>query len=183
MSLRSLATALAALTLATAAPADMLKFNNNASTIEFTGTKKDGMHSGGFRKFTGTIDAPSGDFGKGKVTVEIRTDSLTSDNDKLTAHLKSPDFFDVRKYPTATFTSTGIKSIRDDAGITHLLTGDLTLLGTKKSLTIPVRVARTATGLKLDATFTLNRKDFGMTYGQGQVNNDVTVKLMVQAGK
>jgi polyisoprenoid-binding protein YceI len=183
MTLRSLAATVVAFTLTAAAPAEPLKFANSASTIEFTGTKKDGSHSGGFRKFTGTIDAPGGDFAKAKVTVEIRTDSLYSDNEKLTGHLKSPDFFDVRNHPTAKFTSTGVRAVGGDGATTHLLTGDLTFHGVTKPVTIPVRVTKTETGLKLDGTFTLKRKEFGMTYGEGQVNNDVTVKLMVQAGK
>jgi polyisoprenoid-binding protein YceI len=183
MTLRALVAMITALAITPATPAEPLKFANSASTIEFTGTKKDGMHSGGFRKFTGTIDAPGGDFAKAKVTVDIRTDSLYSDNEKLTGHLKSPDFFDVRNHPTAKFTSTSIRAVGGDSPTSHLLTGDLTLHGVTKPVTIPVRVMPTSTGLKLEGTFTLKRKEFGMTYGEGQVNNDVTVKLMVQAGK
>jgi polyisoprenoid-binding protein YceI len=183
MTLRALITTITALALTAAAPADSLKFANSASTIEFTGSKKDGSHFGGFKKFTGTIDAPGGDFAKAKVTLEIKTDSLYSDNEKLTAHLKSPDFFDVRKHPTALFKSTSIRLTSGDSAITHLLTGDLTLLGVTKSVMIPVRVERTETGLKLEGTVTLKRKDFGMTFGEGQVNNDVPVKVMIQAGK
>jgi polyisoprenoid-binding protein YceI len=183
MILRSFATTLTTLILTAAAPADTLKFANAASTIEFTGTKKDGSHNGGFKKFTGTVDSPGGDFAKAKLTVEIKTDSLFSDNEKLTNHLKSPDFFDIRAFPTAKFTSTNIKAVKGDSGINHLLTGDLTLHGVTKSVTIPLQVGRTETGLKLEGTFTIHRKEFGMTFGEGQVNDAVTVKLMVQAGK
>ena len=182
MTLRSLA-AVAALALAAAAPADTLKFDGNASKIGFVGTKKDGSHAGGFKKFTGTIDLPGDDFAKAKVTVEIQTESLYTDNERLTGHLKSPDFFDVRTHPKATFTATAIRAVRSDAAITHLMTGNLTLHGVTKAVTIPLRVAPTATGLKLDGTFTLQRKDFGMTFGEGQVNNDVTVTLTVQTGR
>ena len=122
---RILAATLTAFVITATAPADTLKFANSASTIEFTGTKKDGSHNGGFKKFTGAIDSPGGDFAKANVTVEIKTDSLFSDNEKLTNHLKSPDFFDVRAYPTAKFTSTGIRATRGDSAVTHLLTGDL----------------------------------------------------------
>src|SRR5260221_13888719 len=129
MILRTITALMAALTITAAAPADSLKFANSASKIEFVGTKKDGSHNGGFQKFTGTIDAPGGDIAKGKITVEIQTESIVTDTDKLTGHLKSPDFFDVRTFPKATFTSTQIRAVPGDAGYTHLITGDLTLHG------------------------------------------------------
>ncbi|HEY1381301.1 MAG TPA: YceI family protein [Gemmataceae bacterium] len=183
MTLRAWTAAVMTLAVASAAPADTFKFSGPGSKIEFVGTKKDGMHTGGFRKFTGTIDAPDGDFAKAKLTVEIDTNSIYTDNEKLTQHLKSPDFFDVRTHPKATFTATMIRPVRGDGATTHLVTGDLTLHGVKKSLTIPVQVGPSDRGLGLTATFTIRRKDFDMTFGEGQVNNDVTVKLSIQAGK
>ncbi len=183
MTLRMFAAAVAALALAAAAPADTFKFSGPGSTIEFVGSKKDGIHNGGFRKFSGTIDAPNGDLARGKITVEIQTNSLYTDNEKLTQHLKSPDFFDVNTHPKATFTATMIRPLNGDQAATHLVTGDLTLHGVKKSITVPVTVAPGDRGLTLTATFTIQRKDFGMTFGEGQVNNDVRVKLSLRAEK
>jgi polyisoprenoid-binding protein YceI len=183
MVLRTFTALMTALTLTAAASADTLKFNPAASKIEFVGTKKDGSHTGGFKKFTGTIDAPGGDIAKGKVTVEIQTESIVTDTDKLTGHLKSPDFFDVRTFPKATFASTQIRAVAGEGGYTHLIAGDLTLHGVTKPVKIPVRAEATATGLNLSGKFTIQRKDFGMTYGEGMVNNDVAVTLTIQAGK
>jgi polyisoprenoid-binding protein YceI len=183
MMLRAFAALLAALAITAAAPADSLKFNNTASKIEFVGKKKDGSHNGGFKKFAGTIDISGGDFSKAKVAVEIQTESIFTDNDKLTGHLKSPDFFDVRTHPKAKFTSTIIRPIAGDEGWSHLMTGELTLHGVTKTVAIPVRVQKTETGLSLSGKVTIQRKDFGMTYGEGMVNNDVAVTLTVQAGK
>jgi polyisoprenoid-binding protein YceI len=183
MILRTFTALMAALTITAAAPADSLKFNNTASKIEFVGKKKDGSHTGGFKKFTGTMEVPSGDFSKAKVAVEIQVDSISTDNDKLTTHLKSPDFFDVRTNPKATFASTAIKPVAGDEGWTHLMTGQLTMHGVTKSVSIPVTVQTTETGLKVTGKVTLHRKDFGMTYGEGMVDNDVAVTLTLQAGK
>src|SRR5215210_3411082 len=78
------------------------------SKIEFVGSQVAGHHDGSFEQFSGTIDfagAPE----KSRVNISIDTNSLKADDDKLTAHLKTADFFDVAKYPQATFVSTAIK--------------------------------------------------------------------------
>ena len=183
MQFRAFAAAVAALTLAAAAPADSLKFNNTASKIEFVGKKKDGSHNGGFKKFSGTMEVPDGDFSKAKVNVEIQIGSIFTDTEKLTTHLKSPDFFDSRTHPKATFTSTVIRPVAGDEGWSHLMTGDLTLHGVTKKVAIPVRVQKTETGLSLMGKVTIQRKDFGMTYGEGMVDNNVAITVTVQAGK
>src|SRR5258707_1390331 len=65
--------------------------------IEFTGTKPGGKHVGGFKDLTGT--ASGADATSLKLEVDIDTTSLYSDNGKLTNHLKSADFFEVKTYP------------------------------------------------------------------------------------
>src|SRR5262249_53689056 len=68
-------------------------------------------------------------------------------------------------------------------GATHEVTGNLTLHGVTKPVTVPVKVKSDAGGVTLEGTFTLQREEVKMTYGKGQVNNDVTVKLTVKAAK
>jgi polyisoprenoid-binding protein YceI len=183
MTLRSLAAAVSVLALATTGPADTFKITNGASKIEFTGTKKDGKHNGGFKKFTGTIDLTGTDFAKAKVKVEIQAASLFTDNDMLTAHLKSPDFFDVRTHPTAGFTSSTIRAVSGDMAANYLMTGELKLHGVTKTVSIPVRAEVSDSGVTLNGTFSIQRKDFGMTYGEGKVDNAVTVRVSVQAAR
>jgi polyisoprenoid-binding protein YceI len=183
MSKRTIVAAVAAWGLLVgAAWAAGLKFSNETSKIEFVGTKKGGKHDGGFRQFTGTIDMPGADFTQATIRVEIQTGSIYTDTGKLTNHLKSPDFFDVRSHPKATFTSTSIKP-SSAAGATHEITGNLTLHGVTKAITIPAKVKSDANGVAIEATFTIQREDFAMTYGKGQVHNDVTVKLVVKVVK
>src|SRR5687767_551208 len=76
------------------------------SKVEFTGSKVTGKHDGGFKQFQGEVHASGNTVSHAKVTID--TTSLYSDNDRLTGHLKSPDFFDVAKHPTAVFETTSI---------------------------------------------------------------------------
>src|SRR5205823_1447008 len=96
--------------------------------VEFTGTKKEGKHDGGFKKLTGTVTIPEGNLNAAKIEVTIETDSLYSDNPKLTEHLKAPDFFDVKTNPTAKFVSKSVTRAAK-ASEEYLVVGDLTLNG------------------------------------------------------
>src|SRR5690348_15570374 len=106
---RRLLAALTVLAMTTTGIADTFKFANSASTIEFTVSRKDVAHTGGFRKFTGTIDVPGGDLARIKLAVDIRTDTLYSNNERLLAQLASAELFDVRVHPKATLLSTGVR--------------------------------------------------------------------------
>src|SRR5207249_47030 len=114
------------------------------------------------------------------ITVEIQTPSIYTDTGKLTDHLKTPDFFDVRTYPKATFVSTGIKPTTAN-GMTHEVTGNLTLHGVTKPITVPVKAKSDANGVTLDGTSTLQRLDFNINSGPQMVNNDVKVPITVRA--
>jgi polyisoprenoid-binding protein YceI len=164
------------------AAADALKFSGEKSKIEFTGTKKGGKHDGGFKQFTGTIDLPGTDFAKATVKLEIDMTSIFTDNNSVTNHLKTPDFFDVRTHPKANFVSTGIKPTTAN-GATHEITGNLTLHGVTKPVTVPVKVTTDASGTTLEGTFTIKRLDFNVNYRPEAVHNDVTVRLTVKAAK
>ena len=78
----------------------------------------------------------------------IETDSLYSDNAKLTAHLKSPDFFDVKTNPKAKFVSTKVEK----DGHKYKVTGELTLNGKTKEISFPAKITARAAELKLTAT-------------------------------
>lgn len=181
--LAQLVAAFAILAVTTAAPADNLKFNNTASTIELVGIKADGSHSGGFKKFAGTVNGPKDDFSRTRFTIEIQTESLFSDNEKLTALLKSPDVFDVHSHPTAKFTSKMIRPISGDTADTHLVIGELTLHGVTKTVKIPLNATTTPTGFALTGVFVIHRKDFGMAGAEKQINSDIKVKVSIQTGK
>lgn len=152
--------------------------------IEFTGSQVAGSHSGSFQKFSGEIYY-TGNPETSRVSVDIDTASLNADDPKLTEHLKTPDFFDVAKYPKATFISTAIKP-GGDKGASHTVTGNLTMHGVTKSVSFPATIAATADAINVDATFSINRKDFGINYA-GPTNNlirdDVVLTLKIHAPK
>jgi polyisoprenoid-binding protein YceI len=155
-------------------------------SIEFVGTKKDGQHKGGFKGISGsaTLVAPApGAQRTSKLTrlnVEIQTDSLFSDDPKLTTHLKSKDFFDVNKHAKATFEVTKVELT--DLKETHeevKITGDLTLLGVTKPITATGTLTSDKGLLHLNASFELSRKEFGMNYGEGKVDDNVKVTVVI----
>lgn len=147
--------------------------------ITFVGTKKDGKHEGGFKTLSGSATLGTNDPTGLKIEVEIDTKSLYSDEPKLTSHLKSPDFFDVASKPTAKFTSTKVEKGKD--GFT--VTGDLTLLGKTKSISFPAKIATSGEKLTLTSEFKIDRTEFGMTYGAGRVDKDVSIKVALEATK
>lgn len=161
---------------------NLAKLTSDNTKIMFVGTKPGGKHDGGFKNVSGELQlqAPTpgarGRLAKiGGITIEIETDSLWADDPKLTTHLKSADFFDVNKYPKATFKSSKIEWVGDKDNIEELkVTGDLEFHGVKKTITIPVLVNANR-GLWISTTFELSRKEFGMTYGEGKVDDKVTV--------
>ncbi|HEX7331352.1 MAG TPA: YceI family protein [Pyrinomonadaceae bacterium] len=154
------------------------------SKINFVGSKVTGSHNGSFQDFSGHIDY-TGNVEQSRVNITIKTGSITTDDPKLTEHLKSPDFFDVAKFPEATFVSTAIKP-GGEKGASHTVTGNLTMHGVTKSITFPATIAVTPTVASVDANFSINRKDFGINYA-GAANNlirdDVVLTLNVRANK
>ena len=71
------------------------------ATIGFVGSKVTGSHVGGFKLFKGTFEVVPTKLESSKITAEIDTSWIFTDNDRVTNHLKSPDFFDVAKFPHA----------------------------------------------------------------------------------
>lgn len=169
---------LAVVALGAAAFAAEYKLTGDNTKIEWTGTKKAGKHVGGFKKVSGTCTC-DGDPAKAKLDVSIETDSIYSDDEKLTGHLKGKDFFDVKTNPTATFKATKVEKDGEKCKIT----GDFTLNGKTKSITFPASISEKDGTFTLKAEFKIDRTDFGMSYGAGMIDNDVALKVSVTAKK
>ena len=154
------------------------------SKIEFVGSKVTGKHNGSFGDFSGQVDY-TGNPETSRVNITIKTDSLTTDTPDLTKHLKTADFFDVAKYPEATFVSTAIKPGGEN-GATHTVTGNLTLHGATKAITFPATINVTPDAATVESSFSLNRKDFGINYAgaaDNLIRDDVVLTLHVRATK
>jgi polyisoprenoid-binding protein YceI len=154
------------------------------SQIAFVGSKVTGSHNGSFGDFSGQVDY-NGTPEQSRVNINIKSDSITTDTPDLTKHLKTADFFDVAKYPEATFVSTAIKA-GGEGGASHTVTGNLTLHGVTKSVTFPATINVTPDVATVDSTFSINRKDFGINYAgaaDNAIRDNVVMTLKIRANK
>lgn len=150
------------------------------SKVEWVGSKVTGRHDGGFKEFHGMVGVVDNDPEKSTVQIEIDATSIYADDEKLTGHLKSKDFFEVETYPTATFKSTQIKKDGDK----YTISGDLTMHGQTKQISFPATIQVADDRVKADAEFSIKRMDFGIVY-KGKADNlirdEVVMKLNIDA--
>jgi polyisoprenoid-binding protein YceI len=144
---------------------------------------------GNFESFSGAILVAED--GTPSVTAEIAVASLTTSNDQRDAHIKSADFFDAEKYPTATFASTAVQADGDS----YVVDGDFTLKGVTKPISLTLEFNGVNAGMGqgevagFEASVVLNRKDFGIDIdmpletGGTVVGDKVTITLEIEALK
>ncbi len=142
---------------------------------------------GRFNEFTGKITMDETDISKSMVEFEVKTASVDTANDKRDQHLRSPDFFSAKQFPVITFNSTKV-SMKEGAEDVLEVTGDLELLGVKKSITVDVEITGKGQGrqgeslIGFESIFTINRSEFGMTYGVGgPVSDDIRLIVTIEA--
>jgi len=150
--------------------------------IVFVGTHsgpKPDPRTGGFGKFTGKAEVNADAKTLKAVSVEIETGSLWTQFPMLTNHLKSADFFDVREHSQAAFQSNKIEAGAAGASSIVTITGNLTLHGATKEISFPATVRITDAGLTLSSKFTIDRTEFGMTFGEGKVEKEVSLTVVI----
>ena len=142
-----------------------------------------------FNEFEGTFEYVPGQPGQWKAQAVIQASSIDTRVEKRDAHLRSKDFFDVERYPTITFTSTGVT---DATETTAKLQGLLTIHGVEQPVTLDLAIhgegkdpwGNVRSGFT--ATTTLDRKAFGLTWnealetGQLLVGEEVEITLEVE---
>ena len=147
--------------------------------VLFTGTKQSGdNHSGGFKSLSGKITLSDGSVGG--INVVIETDSLFSDADRLTGHLKSEDFFSVPEFPELNFESTKIEGAGDVT-----VTGNLTMHGQTNEISFPATIDVADGNVTLNSEFKVDRTKFGMNFTgkpDDPINAEVDIKIIVGAG-
>jgi len=164
------------------AGAETLVISPENSKAEFVAAKVTRSHNGSFKQFAGAIDLVAKNVQDSRVTIDIETASVVTDEDGLTKHLKTADFFDVAKYPKATFTSTKIEAA-NAAGATHNVTGNFELHGIKKSVTFPANIQVAPDSVSVNAEFAINRKDFGLLFpdkADDLIRDGVVIKLTLK---
>jgi polyisoprenoid-binding protein YceI len=170
-----------AATAPTAAPRAYSVAPENSS-IDFIGSKVTGSHKGGFKKFDGQIAVDNGHVANTGNKVVIDMTSIWTDTDRLTGHLKTPDFFNVAQFPTATFETISVA----DQGTNAMVTGNLTLHGITKQISFPAQVQVTDDTVSLNAEFAINRFDFDVKFPgkpDDLIRKEVVLKLNVKAPK
>jgi polyisoprenoid-binding protein YceI len=143
--------------------------------------------------FYGRFDAPEGTFvlddadaAKSTFEFSIPVEKVDTGNEKRDNHLKGPDFFNAKQFPAITFKSTAVKK-RADQG--YEVTGDLTIHGVTKSVTINVDKtgqAKDPMGKEragLAATFTVRRSDYGVSFMPQGLGDDVVLMVGIEGLK
>ena len=157
----------------------------------------DGVHSTvlfkvshmGISNTWGRFDSIAGDlkFGDGAsgnaINVTVKADSINTGNAGRDKHLRGPDFFSAKEFPTIAFKS---KSWKNTGGMNYDVSGDLTLHGVTKAVTIAVTKVGEGKGPRgkdrvgFDGLLKLKRTDFGMTKLVGPAGDEVTLHLAIE---
>jgi len=140
---------------------------------------------GEFTRLSGALEGIGGDVTTAKINVTIDPASVSTREPKRDAHLMSPDFFDVAKFPTLTFVSKKVARAGDGK---LKVTGDLTIHGVGPS-TSEMKDPWGGTRVGAHATTTINRKDFGLLWNKALeaggvlVGDEVAISIDVELVK
>jgi len=147
---------------------------------------------GRFEDFEGTFEVNEADPSQSKIAVEIQAASINTKEPQRDGHLKSPDFFDVEKYPTITFKSKRVEKV-DNQNVR--LVGDLTIKDVTKEVVLNVEYAGQAKSPwgTVNAGFTaqtkISRKEWGLTWnvaletGGVLVGDEITISIELEIVK
>ena len=147
---------------------------------------------GFFRDFTGTVNYDTADPSKSTVEFTAKSTSIDTGVAGRDRHLRTADFFDVEKFPDLTFKSTKVEK----KGKGWMVSGDLTMRGVTKPVSIPFEVTgfvpggeRAGAKIGISGETNINRRDFGVNYGNNlpsgvrQIVDEVKVLRAIEAGK
>ena len=141
---------------------------------------------GRFDDFSGNFTIDTSDPTKSAFSLSIKSESVDTNNSKRDDHLRSPDFFNVKQFPTISFTSTSVKPI--DGG--YEVTGDLTIHGATKPVTFSLKGGASAefpkgvsrTGFST-SQIVVKRSDFGVGKPMPMLGDEVYVSISFEGTK
>jgi len=152
---------------------------------------------GKFKIYEGTVSSKSDmDFTDANINFSVDVNSINTEDEKRDGHLKSPDFFDAAQFPKMTFKSTSMKANPKAGKTAYTLTGDLTMHGVTKKVTLTAIGASKVVkdpygnfknGFKVLGT--INRKDFGLSWnaaleaGGVMVSEEVNINVNIELNK
>lgn len=154
---------------------DTFEIDDTHSTVHFhVKHMSAGIFVGRFDAVSGTLDFNPEDPTQSSIEVTVQANSVSTNNDRLNGHIKSPDFLNAAQFPEITFKSTSIEKTGED---TYDVTGDLTIRGTTKQITAEVRHTGTSEirGKRIGfaAEFEVPRREFDVNYGKDEVVGDI----------
>lgn len=186
------AATLAAFVAIPAFAADVYNVDPSHSEVSFQIRHMVSQVRGRFNDFKGTVNLDPANLAKSSVEFRVKAASIDTASPDRDKHLRAADFFDVEKYPEITFKSTSIKSTGKDA---YAVTGDFTMRGVTKKITLPVTFLGSANDpwdnvrAGFETGTTLNRKDYGMNWNTALDNggvilgDDVKIAINLEATK
>jgi polyisoprenoid-binding protein YceI len=169
---------------ATSRGADLYKVDPVHSSVVFR-VKHFGVVNvyGRFNEISGTISFDKENPSKSAVDFSVPVESVDTHVQKRDQHLKSPDFFNAKQFPVITFKSKEVKKTDED---TYEMTGDFTLHGVTKSLTIEFKKGGEAKGMQNEyrsggeTQFTIKRSEYGMNFMLNGVGDEVNVMVAIE---
>lgn len=174
--------------VAEAAAGTELTVNTSESRVEWLGKKVSGQHHGTVDVSSGTLLVSGDQLTGGQFTIDLNTitnlDMEGEYKEKLEAHLKSDDFFDVDNHPEATFEITSVEEGSEEGVIT--VSGNLTIRGTSKNITFDAQVSELSeTAARISADFNIAREDWGVNYAGAPddlISKEINFKIDLVAG-
>lgn len=141
---------------------------------------------GRFNDFSGSITMNETDVSKSNIELEVKTASVDTANNKRDQHLRSPDFFNAKQFPVITFKSTKVSPKPGQENMLEV-TGDFSLHGVKKSITVDVEITGEGKSRKGEAligfetTFNIKRSEYGMNFELKGISDDIRITVSVEA--
>ena len=174
------------------------KIDTNKSDVAWVGKKVTGQHNGKIKIASGDLEVKGNVVSGGIITIDMTTISNEDlkekeSNDKLLGHLKSADFFNVEKFPTAKFEIGKMTPNTKAVGKNNYnVTGKLTIKGITKDVSFPATVVIAGNSLTANADFKLDRTLWDIKYGSGKffdglgdkmIHDDFAIKFEISAKK
>lgn len=163
--------------------------SNAESSITWKGSKPTGSHSGTVSVSAGEFIVAGDKISSGSFSIDMTSITEVENSQRLIGHLKSPDFFNVEEFATASFEVTGTNSSNGKIN----LSGNLTIKGIQKDISFPITVVKENNTLTLSSeTFTIDRTRWDIKYksktifgdlGDKFINDEIELKVSVKATK
>ena len=138
---------------------------------------------GRFNEFSGELKWAPEKLSETSVSFEVKADSVDSNHEGRDDHLRGPDFFSCKEFPTWSFQSEKVEALGEDR---YAVTGEMTMRGEKQELRFEMQMTgegeqRGTKKIGFETTFSIKRSDYGMDYGLKGIGDEVRVTMSIEA--